>query len=83
MKERKKDRKRSFDRLERKTKRGWDFDKLEKVKEKLEVVWVGLDMLTLKVSRECVWGRLSFDKLERKRGWDIDVIESNEREGFW
>ncbi len=53
------------------------------MKEKLEVVWVGLDMLTLNVSRECVWGRLKSNKLERKKGWDTNIIERNGREGFW
>jgi hypothetical protein len=53
-----------FDKLERKTKRGWDYSIIERVKEwekkKLEVVWVGSDMLIESV--ECIL----FFKWERK-----------------
>ncbi len=33
--------------------------------------------------RESERERLSFDKLEREKGWDTQVIERSEREGFW
>jgi hypothetical protein len=61
-------RERDYDKLEREggfyrlreKDRGWDSNKLERMKEVWGAVWVGLDMLTLNVSKESVRKRLSF-----------------------
>lgn len=71
-------REKDSNRPKRKTKRGWDFDMLEKMKEWKKESWGSVNGLRY-IDIECNHThseneRLSFDKLKDKRWWDIDII---------